>query len=61
MVFNPESQDQVRNTKGKQLEPLLEGMILAKENALAHDNMVLLLQQFSMYEEIKSERMKTGK
>ena len=42
MVFNPESQDQVlSNTKVKQIESLLEGMIgmiLANENAFAHDN-----------------------
>ena len=41
MVFNPESQDQASNTKVKQIEPLLEGMIgmiLANENAFAHDN-----------------------
>ena len=41
MVFNPESQDQASNTKVKQIEPLLEGMIgmiLANENPFAHDN-----------------------
>ena len=64
MVFNPESQDQASNTKVKQIEPLLEGMIgmiLANENAFAHDKILLLLQQFSMYEEIKSERIKNRK
>ena len=64
MVFNPESQDQASNTKVKQIEPLLEGiigMILANENAFAHDKILLLLQQFSTYEEIKSERIKKQK
>ena len=64
IVFNPESQDQASNTKVKQIEPLLEGMIgmiLANENAFAHDKILLLLQQFSMYEEIKSERIKNRK